>query len=80
MSEARPVVGISPLRFLQMSCFHIIVQTQIQAWSLQCSKLFFVTLQWAPLNCAPGAESAIVNCIVFFGIAEDHIKWIYGSE
>jgi len=27
MSEAWPVVGISPLRFLQMSCFHIIVQT-----------------------------------------------------
>ena len=39
-----------------MSCFHIMGQVQIQACSLWCSKLFTVTRQVVPLNCAPGSK------------------------
>jgi len=46
-----------------MSCFHMIGQIQIQAWSLRRSELFTVTRQVAPLNCAPGAKSAIADCL-----------------
>jgi len=35
-----------------------------QAWSLQCSELSVVTRQMAPLNCAPGAKSAVADCLV----------------
>jgi len=32
-------------------------------WSLRHSELFIVTRQVAPPNCAPGAESAIADCL-----------------
>ena len=44
------------------SCFHIMGQ----AWSLRRSELFTVTRQVAPLNCAPGAKSAIFDCLVVY--------------
>jgi len=39
------------------------VHRPIQA-SATYSELFTVTRQVAPLNCAPGAKSAIVDCLV----------------
>ena len=47
-----------------MSCFHIIGQVQMQAWSLRCSKLFTVTHEVAPLNCT--------DCLVISAI---HSSW-----
>jgi len=46
------------------SCFHIMGQMQIQAWSLWHSELFTVTRQVAPLNYAPRAKCTITNCLV----------------
>jgi len=46
------------------SCFYIIGQTQIQAWSLRRGELFTANRQVAPLNCWPGAKSAIADCLV----------------
>jgi len=39
-------------------------QIQIHVWSLRRSELFTVTRQVALLNCAPGAKSAIADCLV----------------
>ena len=36
-----------------------------QAWSLRRSEIFTVTRQVAPLNCAPGAKSAVLDFLVF---------------
>ena len=49
-----------------MSRFHIMGKIQIQPWSLRRSELFTETRQVAPLNCASGAKSAILNCLVIF--------------
>jgi len=46
------------------SRFHIIGQIQMQACSLRRSDLFTMTLQVTPLNCAPGAKSAIADCLL----------------
>ena len=44
--------------------FYIVGQIQIQTRSLRCSELFNVTRRVAPLNCAPGATSAVADCLV----------------
>ena len=46
------------------SCFHIMGQIQIWSWSMRCSELFTVTRQ-----VAPGAKSAIDDCVVSFDVA-----------
>jgi len=46
------------------SCFHIM--GQIRAWSLQCSELFSVTRQVAPLNCAPGGSLLLLIALFMY--------------
>jgi len=44
------------------SCYHIMHQTQIQAWSVQRSELF--TVGWRREIVHPGVKSAVASCIV----------------
>ena len=61
--------------------FHVIGKIQIQVWNLRCSELFIMIHQVAPLNCASGAKSSIVDCFVSMVIVQCSIlKWLFAGD
>ena len=48
------------------SCFHIMGQIQMQAWSLRRSELFTISRQVSPLNCASGDEVCYLLPVALF--------------
>jgi len=54
-SDDSAVCRVFPVMRMTLRC-HIMNQTQIQTWSPRRNKLFTVTRQMAPLNCARGGR------------------------
>ena len=69
LAAARPSSDDNAIRYVlpdlwMTSCFHIMGQIQIWSWSIRRSELFTATRQ-----VAPGAKSAIDDCVVSFDVA-----------